>query len=133
MAACSTCPSWAGLLVGGDGVMWRGVRTGVSRTHFLLALGPGSGQGVSQGVRGWTAAESGSRLGSWTVRSAVGAGDEGAGGRGAALGEPLVEADHERSSARVRRSGGKGVVLCSACGCAECLCIRQDAGHKVHG
>lgn len=36
-AACSTCPSWAEPLVGGDGATRRGVRTDVSPTRSLLA------------------------------------------------------------------------------------------------
>lgn len=54
---------------------------------------------------------SGSRLGSWSVQPAAGAGDEGARGIEGALGEPLVEADREHSSARVPYSGGSYVLL----------------------
>lgn len=61
---CSTCPSWAKLLYGGDGAMWRGVHTNVSLTHSLLVWGPGSCQEESLEGEGWTEAESGSRLGS---------------------------------------------------------------------
>lgn len=68
--------------------------------------GPGSGQEESLGGEGWTGAESGSRLGSWSEQPAAGAGDEGVRGREGASGEPLVEADHEHSSARVPQSGG---------------------------
>lgn len=67
VAACSMCPSWAEPLVGGDGVMRKGVHTGVSPTHSPLVWGPGSGQEESQAGEGWTGAESGSRLGSWSV------------------------------------------------------------------
>lgn len=39
-AACSICHSWAKLLVGGDGVKWRGVRTDVSQIRSLLVWEP---------------------------------------------------------------------------------------------
>lgn len=66
-AACSRCPSWAEPLVGGDGATWRGVHTDVSPTRSPLVWGPDSGQEGSQAGEGWTGAESGSRLGSWSV------------------------------------------------------------------
>lgn len=100
-AVCSMCPSWATLSSGDDGVTWRGVHTDVSLTRSLLVWGPGSGREESQGGEGWSAAGSGSRLGSWSVQPVAGAGGEGAGGREGALVEPLVEADREHSSARV--------------------------------
>lgn len=109
-AACSTRPSWAKLLSGGDGATWRGVRTGASPTRSLLVWEPGSGREESQGGEGWTGAESGSRPGSWSVRRAAGAGGEGAGGREGALGEPLVEADREHSFAHV--PCGSRALLC---------------------
>uniref|UniRef100_A0A8C2WIR5 Uncharacterized protein n=1 Tax=Cyclopterus lumpus TaxID=8103 RepID=A0A8C2WIR5_CYCLU len=36
-AACSTCPSWAALLSGGDGAMWTGVHTDEILTRSRLA------------------------------------------------------------------------------------------------
>jgi len=109
-AACSMCPSSVKLLAGSDGVMLRDVRKDASQTHFQLVWGPGSGQEENQGSEGWTGAESGSLLGSWSEQPVAGVEDEGARGRGAALGELLVEADHEHSSAHMLHSCGKHVL-----------------------
>lgn len=72
----------------------------MSLTRSLLVWGPGSGQEESQGGEGWTGVESGSRLDSWSVQPAAGAGDEGTRGTEGVLAERL-EADHEHSFARV--------------------------------
>lgn len=77
----------------------------MSPTRSPLAWGPGSSREESRGGEGWTGAESGSRLDSWSVRPAAGAADGGVRGTEGASGVRL-EACHERSFARVSHSSG---------------------------
>lgn len=132
-AVCSTSPSWAELWPGGDGAMQKGVRTGGSLTRSLLAWGPGSGPGASQGGEGWTGAESGSRLGSWSAQPVAGAGGEGVRGREAASGEPQAEADRGHSSGRAPHSGGSRALRYSTSGRVGYSRNRQGEVRKVHG
>lgn len=111
-AACSSCPSWAELLSGGDGVTLTGVHTDGSPTHSLLVWGPGSAQEESQEGEGWTGAGSDSRLGSWSERPAAGAGGEEVRGREGALEGPLVKADRGHNSGHAPHSDGSCVLRC---------------------
>lgn len=100
---CSTHPSWVEVSTGGGDAMWRGVRTSASLTRSRLAWVPGSVPEGSRVGEERTEGESGSRPGSWTAQTAAGVGGEEVADKEGAFGPLRLEADRERSSARVQR------------------------------